>query len=512
MRIKSHKNKLLIFIVYFLTVFIFLCFLNAIFPTQSDDIGRGIGGIKAAVSSYNNWNGRFGELLRVAFGSWLSTTPFYAPINALISASVILMIFVLMFARLPKLTLKDASIFMMLITFLMLDPAFSFGSVFYWAAGSFNYLWAWFLILLYLLPHRFYWQKKFCSEGNEGYDKETKLSSSFSVKNIGKLILFLLVAFFAGWSTEFGIVFVVLQICFICYSHFIRKEKLPTWYYVGVVAFLLGWFVLYMSPGTHKRAALTVSEQYLSLSEIFKLPPKEFIKRILSVCRSNNIYSILESYVLILFILVLCSFFYKIDFKPMIKIILFALPTILVLGINRVSIIIYPTVFFFIYQSGNENKKVKNILILILALLFSQFLFVGSLIQILAVAKRAHFQFNIINFALIAISMHLCFEYFSQKKAVCKAAFIFCIAFCFVTASLVAAECFRMSRKWEAMVQSVEIQKAQGVKNITVDAETFRSKYWSYGDWENPQGVENINRWPNTSYATYFGVETFVAE
>lgn len=217
MRIKSHKNKLLIFIVYFLTVFIFLCFLNAIFPTQSDDIGREIGGIKAAVSSYNNWNGRFGELLLVAFGSWFSTTPFYAPINALIGASVILMIFVLMFARLPKLTLKDASIFMMLITFLMLDPAFSFGSVFYWAAGSFNYLWAWFLILLYLLPHRFYWQKKFCSEGNEGYDKETKLSSSFSVKNIGKLILFLLVAFFAGWSTEFGIVFVVLQICFICY-------------------------------------------------------------------------------------------------------------------------------------------------------------------------------------------------------------------------------------------------------------------------------------------------------
>ncbi|MEL3908173.1 MAG: DUF6056 family protein [Treponemataceae bacterium] len=511
MRIKSNKNKLLIFVVYFLTVFIFLCFLNAIFPTQSDDIGREIGGIKAAKTAYDGWNGRFGELLLVAFGSWFSTTPFYAPINALIGASVILMIFALIFARLPKLTLKDASIFMMLITFLMLDPAFSFGSVFYWAAGSFNYLWAWFLILLYLLPHRFYWQKKFCFEGNEGYDKETKLSNSFSAKNIGKLILFLLVAFFAGWSTEFGIVFVVLQICFICYSHFIRKEKLPTWYYVGVVAFLLGWFVLYMSPGMHKRAALPVFEQYLSLSEIFKLPPKEFIKRILSVCRLN-IYSILESYVLILFILVLCSFFYKIDFKPMIKIILFALPTILVLGINRVSIIIYPTVFFFIYQSGNENKKVKNILILILALLFSQFLFVGSLIQILAVAKRAHFQFNIINFALIAIFMHLCFEYFSQKKVICKAAFIFCVVFSFATAGFVSIECYNMSKKWDKMVESVEVQKAQGIENVVVDKNTFQSKYWSYGDWGNPQGIENIDQWPNTSYANYFGVKTYVAE
>lgn len=274
---------------------------------------------------------------------------------------------------------------------------------------------------------------------------------------------------------------------------------------------MLGWVVLYMSPGMHKRAALPVFEQYLSLSEIFKLPPKEFIKRILSVCRLN-IYSILESYVLILFILVLCSFFYKIDFKPMIKIILFALPTILVLGINRVSIIIYPTVFFFIYQSGNENKKVKNILILILALLFSQFLFVGSLIQILAVAKRAHFQFNIINFALIAISMHLCFEYFSQKKAICKAAFIFCVVFSFATAGFVPIECYNMSKKWDKMVESVEAQKAQGIENVVVDKNTFQSKYWSYGDWGNPQGIENIDQWPNTSYANYFGVKTYVAE
>ena len=52
--------------------------MNFIFPTQSDDIGRKIEGIGRAVQSYMTWNGRFGELLLVTFGSFFSTTPFYA--------------------------------------------------------------------------------------------------------------------------------------------------------------------------------------------------------------------------------------------------------------------------------------------------------------------------------------------------------------------------------------------------------------------------------------------------
>ena len=142
--------------LFFIGVFVFLYFLNAIFPTQSDDMGRGIGGISAAITSYNNWNGRFGELLLVAFGSHLSTTPFYAPINAIVGTAVIFLVFLLIFARKPEFCFKDFSILLILIAFLMIDRVFSFGSVFYWAAGSFNYLWAWFLIILWILPYRFY--------------------------------------------------------------------------------------------------------------------------------------------------------------------------------------------------------------------------------------------------------------------------------------------------------------------------------------------------------------------
>ena len=91
------------YVLPFLCVFIWLYFLNAIFPTQSDDLGCGIGGLSAAINSYNNWNGRLGELLRVAFGSYLATTVWYAPINAFIGATVILLLFVIVFARVPKL-------------------------------------------------------------------------------------------------------------------------------------------------------------------------------------------------------------------------------------------------------------------------------------------------------------------------------------------------------------------------------------------------------------------------
>ena len=210
--------------LFFIGVFVFLYFLNAIFPTQSDDMGRGIGGISAAINSYNNWNGRFGELLLVAFGSHLSTTPFYAPINAIVGAAVIFLVFLLIFARKPEFCFKDFSILLILIAFLMIDRVFSFGSVFYWAAGSFNDLWAWFLIILWILPYRFYWQSFF---------DNLKYNNGNSNK-ILTLLFLMIIGFLAGWSTELGIVFVFLQVCLILYSYFVLKNHLPIWYFFGV--------------------------------------------------------------------------------------------------------------------------------------------------------------------------------------------------------------------------------------------------------------------------------------
>ena len=130
----------------FSITYIFLFILNAFFPTQSDDFGRTLGGIKSAINSYLTWNGRLGELFLVSFGSYFSTTPFYALINAFIGSTVLFLLFYIIFDRFPK-DLSDISIYCIIVLFIMIDPCFSFGSVFYWAAGSFNYLYSWFYLL-----------------------------------------------------------------------------------------------------------------------------------------------------------------------------------------------------------------------------------------------------------------------------------------------------------------------------------------------------------------------------
>ena len=146
----------------FACLYLFFFTLNFIFPTQSDDIDGVFGGLSAAINSYIGWNGRIGELLRVAFGASFAHTPFYAFINAFIAVVLLYLFFVLIFARLPLTQNKgkfskfnDISVicFMLICLF-----AFSgFGSVFYWAAGSFNYLWAWTLILAWCVPYRLFW-------------------------------------------------------------------------------------------------------------------------------------------------------------------------------------------------------------------------------------------------------------------------------------------------------------------------------------------------------------------
>ncbi|MWV61340.1 DUF6056 family protein [Helicobacter saguini] len=68
-------------------VFVFLLFINAIFPLQSDDVKYATftsfaDSISHAKKFYMEWNGRLGELIRVSFGDYLSTFWFYPFFNA----------------------------------------------------------------------------------------------------------------------------------------------------------------------------------------------------------------------------------------------------------------------------------------------------------------------------------------------------------------------------------------------------------------------------------------------
>lgn len=486
-------------LLFFLGVFAFLYFLNAIFPTQSDDMGTDFGGLAAAVRSYRTWNGRLGELLRVAFGSYLATTVWYAPINAFVGATVIVLLFIGVFARVPKLTLKDSSIFLILISFILVDNSFCFGSVFYWAAGSFNYLWAWLLIFLWILPYRLYWQRVI--------DKQTQKSENKLIKTIFLFVI----GFCVGWSTEFGIVFVFLQMCLIVYRYSIRKEKLPLWYFIGILSLFAGWFMLYTCPGTAARiqASLNSGYEYLALSEIIRMPFNLLIKTVMHTYNKALRWPYYENYVLISSFLFVISIFDKPSFKKVFQafaiilfmgIVLFFLPRLVFL------LSAFCVALLYAYTLRHENRNAARMFLIIGCTLFTEFVFIGATIQV-GIPRRASFQYTILNFILIAVLMNYFFTIFHNLVNIRRLAFVLCLLLTFGLVVFVSIECYSMSLKWWKMEQSIAQQKRNGIRDVVVDKTTFIARYWGYGDWGNP--VTGAGDWVNESYAKAYGVDTF---
>lgn len=477
----------------FALVYSFLLFLNAIFPTQSDDIGRKLEGIQRAINSYMTWNGRIGELMLVTFGSYLSTTLFYAPLNSFIGASVVMLIFVNIFGRFPQKSAKDISCFAVFFLFIMFDKVFCFGSVFYWAAGCFNYLWAWFFILIVITPINLFWRKIEFSK------KQTIAITMLSIP----------IGIVAGWSSEFGIVFIVLWIASIIFAKN-KKIKLPLWYYTSLVFFIAGWCILYASPGMRLRSKHF--SNYLSIIDLIKLGPLGLTKRIFQTFNNFNGLFYYQNFCLLSLFLLLSSLLYKPSLKKFES-------TVLAIFLMMFCIRSMPKLFFIFcalficimsaVTSRKENIFLSNLFIAGSGIYIATILFIGATIQI-GIPRRAAFQYNLLNIGLIAINMIFCFERFADNKKITKIATTCCISFTLLFSIFVGTECLHMNRKWKSMENTITEQKAKGINNVIIDESTFRSRYWNYGDWGNPGTDSSV--WPNTTYANYYGVESLVAK
>lgn len=490
---KNPKEKLLVFLVLLLSTYVFLVYLNYVFPTQSDDIGRKVEGIGRAITSYMTWNGRFGELLLVSFGSYFSTTPYYPFVNAFIGSSVIMMVFIIMFGHLPSNTKKDISFFAIILSYIMVDRSFSFGSVFYWAAGSFNYLWAWFFILLTVLPVALFFHGVKPSKG---------LNTIITVTGIPLGIV-------AGWSSEFGVVIIILWITSLVYKR-IKKDSLPIWYYTSLASFVIGWLILYNSPGISERAKLFAN--YCSLIDLVRLGPIGLAKRIVNTFNSISKWFYYENFCLISLFLLLTTLL----FRPSLKKLESTTLAILTMAFCLRSM---PRVFFILsallicimcaFVIRKENSFLSNLFMSLSGIVCAEFLFILATIQI-GIPRRACFQYTILNIGIIAIIITFCFESFKDNKRVQSIAMICCIGLTMLLCSFVIKECTNMSNKWSLMEKSIVEQKNQGINEIVIDRNTFISRYWGYGDWGNPG--ENPSEWPNTSYAEYYEVDSIVAK
>ncbi|MGX2971595.1 DUF6056 family protein [Helicobacter sp. T3_23-1059] len=555
----------------FLMFYVFFFVLNALFPAQSDDLGAGIGTIESIKNSYSHWNGRLGELAKVAFGSYLAHTPYFAFINAFFDVGFLYLLFVLVFGRLPRKqnmakganvtsratsseqtskTIDSSDIAILCFVLIAFMVYRAFGAVFLWAAGSFNYLWAYCLILGFCVPYRMLASKIYnitCNESNmfhnknishtestaqsiskhsffrksksensdisdfstHQYDKNTKTKNNLkeSIKSIAMLALGVL----AGWGSEFGIVLILCLLAFVAYTVY-RGIKLPLWAYFGIVGFVGGFCVLYFSPGHRARAEQHAELMgYVSISKLWAMSLSEKYARFSHTFRGDTTKTLFMQIATLGIIAFMVFRGHITRFFGFGLVVFFVFVSVKWGSVGYFAYLFAPSAAMLCIYSYTREKSLKSnnyALFLVLAGLFIvHFLATGATIQV-GIPPRAKLIFVLLGIAMILVLSRICAPYTTQNLQDKLKNVIFVV--CFVLALFVLYASVDMRLKWERMLASIDAQKALGRQEIVVNKEVFSSFYHSYTNWGNPS--QNPNEWPNTSYARYFKVEKFIAK
>lgn len=260
------------------------------------------------------------------------------------------------------------------------------------------------------------------------------------------------------------------------------------------------------------RKRATLFEDYYSIGRLLKLGPNKLRKRIFSTFNRDLKTFYYTTFILVTAFLLLTAATFKPSLKKFES-------CVLAIFIMTFCIRSMPKIFFIssaILICGlsaavirKENKKLSNIFLLITGILSVEFIFIGATIQI-GIPKRAKFQFSILSVTILMINAFYFFEAFTNRHRLIKTAKILCCSAGILSITAVSTECFNMRCKWERMEKSIACQKSEGAEDIVIDINTFRSKYPNYGDWINPD--ENLDTWPNTSYAQYYKVKSITAQ
>lgn len=477
-------------------IFLFLYALNALFPPQSDDLGRGLGLLQGALSSYMNWNGRLGELLSVGFGSHFATTPYFALLNALIGTYVIYAFFFIVFGRKPSDTLQDLGTIALILFILMVDGSSSFGGIFIWPCGAFNYLWAYMLIFSFLIPYRILLSYTLGK-------RSTPPKLSF-ICGVGLFMLGIL----AGWSSEFIIVAIAFLLGLLVYMLY-QKQQIPLWYIAGIAGLVVGFLIVFLSPGALKRIAVyrELGIPFYSFSELLALSFSEQIAWLKYVYHKANGFLTLA--------IILASALYLLEstFSKKQKLLFIVLLTIATLILRQHTsgaffLLALVWAWYLSLLAHRQNKlPLRNMLLCIGFCFFAVFMYKSANIQMGWLPKRTSLPFTLLHIAMVLAFLHyLTSRYPHWRKPIATLG----IASCIACGSFVLIAYVDMRIKWHTMLQSIATQKALGQVDIVVDSATFASYYKGYGDFGNPG--EDPKVWPNNTYANYFGVESFTAK
>lgn len=242
----QHKQfRYLCWILAIAIIFGFILLLNVLTPMIADDywysftLGKKPNTkvssfsdiIGSQIAHYFWWGGR--SVVHCIVQGLLMLPPFVADVfNSSVFIAYIALIYYLIKGRgkhsLPIFLLIFFSVW-------FLQP--SIGDTILWMTGSGNYLWGTVLILLFILPYRFY----------EGKTLNTLQSYTYAV-------LFFIYGIIAGWTNEnTGGAMIVLSILFICLFK-VHKWSIPRWSVTGILGAIIGYLFMILAPGNMVRA------------------------------------------------------------------------------------------------------------------------------------------------------------------------------------------------------------------------------------------------------------------
>lgn len=220
-----------------------LLFLNILTPLISDDFAylfiygenirvASIGDIvQSQINHYYQWGGR--SVAHFIAQALLLLPAYFADVlNTLVYLGYALLIYFHVTGR----GKGSLSLFIFInLAIWFMQPVF--GDTVLWLTGSANYLWCTFIILLFLLPYRFY--------------KGGELNVAGKILASTGLFLFGIIA---GWTNEntAGAMILIIVFFFIYYRS--RKWKIPVWAVWGLLGGIIGYVVLILAPGNFERA------------------------------------------------------------------------------------------------------------------------------------------------------------------------------------------------------------------------------------------------------------------
>lgn len=173
--------------------------------------------------------------LMIFAGKWV-----FLVLNPLVQLGIVFAMFYFVFMRLPDFKdTKDVAVFLLLAILSVFGVAVPDNTIF-WISGAVNYSWTFFLFLIAFCILRGLYEGKV-------FFKDTVLSRIIAV----------IAGIAIGMSNENNapMAFVIFT-CFFILMKFIKKQKLPAWFYFCFAGIAAGLVVLFFGPGMRNRMRL----------------------------------------------------------------------------------------------------------------------------------------------------------------------------------------------------------------------------------------------------------------